>query len=428
MRILIKNGRLFDPASKLDCTGNLYIADGRIVGLAEDLEGFDADREIDATDRLVSPGLVDLCARLREPGLEHKGTIASESRAAIRSGITSLACPPDTEPPIDTPAVAELIQQRAEAVDVLRIKPVAALTRRLRGENLSEMLALKNAGCAGVSNARRPVAQTDILRNAMEYAHSCNMTVFVEPEESHLASRGVAHEGAISTRLGLTPIPVTAETVAIGTTLLLAEQTGCRVHIGRISSAASVSMIAEARSSGVRVSADVGICNLHLTEMDVDGYRSECHLRPPLRTQADREALCRAIEENHVDVICSNHEPHDDDAKAAPFGETEAGASTIELLLPLTLELVQRGELSLEQAIISLTSKPAEILGIDAGRLVKDGAADIAVIDLHGHHNVERSQLASAGKNTPFQGWELRGLVSHTIYNGKVVFEQGAHA
>ena len=423
MRILIKNGRLFDPANELDSEGDLYIADGRILGLGEKIKGFTADREIDASGKLVCPGIIDLCARLREPGQEHKGTIASEAQAAIRSGVTGVCCPPDTMPVIDTPAVAELIQQRAEAVDVLQIMPLAALTKQLRGENLTEMLALKNAGCVGVSNARRAIIATDILRNAMEYAHSCNMTVFVEPEDPYLGKTGVAHEGAISTRLGLSPIPVTAETVAIGTILMLAEQIGCRVHIGRISAAGSIDMIAKARNSGVKVSADVAICNLHLTEMDVDGYRSECHLRPPLRTQTDREALCRAIDEGLLDVICSNHEPHDEDAKAAPFAETEAGASTIELLLSLTLELVERGDISLAQAISSLTSKPADILGIDAGRLGREGRADIAVIDLQAHKSVERENLVSAGKNTPFQGWELRGQVTHTIFNGKLVFE-----
>ena len=424
MKLLIKNGRLFDPATGLDQQGSLAIADGRIVAVAEGTKDFSAEKEIEATGKLVCPGIVDLCARLREPGQEHKGSIASEARAAIQSGITSVCCPPDTNPPIDTPAVAELIQQRAEAVDVLRIRPLAALTKRLRGENLAEMLALKNAGCVGVSNAKQAIIETDILRNAMEYAHSCNMTVFIEAEDSYLGGKGVAHEGAISTRLGLSPIPVAAETVAIGTALLLAKQIGCRIHIGRVSSAAGIEMISEARNAGVNVTTDVAICNLHLTEMDVDGYRSECHVKPPLRTQADRESLCRAVENGNVDVICSNHEPHDDDAKAAPFAETEAGASTIELLLPLALELVQRGEISLEQAIRSLTSNPAKILGIDAGSLNKNAQADISIIDLQAHHGVERSQLASAGKNTPFQGWELRGQVSHTIYNGKIVFER----
>lgn len=423
MRLRIKGGRLFDPASKLDQAGNICIADGHIVSLGKDAGDFSADREIDATGKLVCAGLVDLCARLREPGQEHKGTIASEARAANISGITSICCPPDTEPVIDTPAVAEMIQQRAEAVDRLRVMPLAALTRGLQGESLAEMLALRETGCVGVSNARTPIAATDILRNAMEYAHSCNMTLFFEPEDFYLARAGVAHEGAISTRLGLAPIPVAAETLAIGRVLLLAEQVGCRIHIGRISAARSVAMIAEAKQAGIAVSADTAICNLHLTEMDVDGYMANCHVKPPLRSQGDREALCQGITEGHIDVICSNHEPHDDDAKAAPFAETEAGASTIEFLLPLSLELVNRGDISLEQAISSLTSKPAEILGIDAGRLSVGAQADIAIVDLEAHRSVDRDSLGSAGKNTPFHGWELQGVVSQTIFNGRVVHE-----
>lgn len=424
MRLRISNGRIFDPASKLDVIGDVCIADGRILSLGKSNSDFSADIEIDATEKLVCPGLVDLSARLREPGHEHKATIASESAAATASGITSICCPPDTLPVVDTPAVAELIQQHAGAVDTLQVYPLAAMTVGLRGERLSEMTALRRAGCVGVSNAGAPVSSTEILGNAMEYAHSCNMTVFIEPEDYYLGNSGVVHDGAVSTRLGLAPIPVTAETVAIGTVLLLAEQIGGRVHIGRISAARSIQMIANARKEGLSVSCDTAICNLHLTDMDVAGYRAECHLRPPLRDEADRAALCRGIEDGSIDAICSNHQPHDDDAKAAPFAETEAGASTIEHLLSLSLELVKRGEFSLEQAVLGLTSAPARILGIEAGTLSEGGPADLALVDLEASHNVDRAGLLSAGKNTPFHGWELRGGVSHTICRGQIVYQK----
>ena len=429
MRLRIRNGRIIDPANKLDEIVDVCVADGKIVSLVNLTTEFTADQEIDASDKLVCPGLVDLCARLREPGQEHKATIASETRAAISSGITSICCPPDTQPVIDTTAVAELIQQRAESVDILRIFPLGALTHGLKGERLAEMLALKRAGCVGVSNAYADLSNTDVLRNALTYADSCNMTVFIQAEDQYLSGNGVAHEGAISTRLGLPPIPDTAETVAVSQALLLIERIGGRAHFCRLSSARSISLVNDAKNAGLPVTADVGICHLHLTEMDISGYNADCHLRPPLRGQRDREALCQGIANGSIDSICSDHQPHDDDAKAAPFAETEAGASSIELLLPLVMDLVNKEIISLGDAIASLTCKPAAILGIDCGTLGIGKQADIAIIDPQQHFTVDRNQLLSAGKNNPFHGWELCGRVTHALFNGRLVYEaQDPHA
>jgi dihydroorotase len=422
MRILIKNGRIIDPANKLDKVGDVCIARGKIVSVLKPNADFSADREFDASNKLVCPGLVDLSARLREPGLEYKATIASESQAAVSAGITSVCCPPDTQPVIDTAAVAELIQQRAKAANKLRIFPLGALTHRLEGEHLAEMHALKRAGCVGVSNAYVDIANTDVLRHAMEYANSCGMTVYIQAEDRYLSQNGVVHEGLISTRLGLPSIPAAAETVAVSRALLLTEQIGGRVHFCRVSSARSIVLISEAKKAGLPVSADVSICHLHLTEMDVDGYNADCHLRPPLRSQRDREALCQAIKSGSIDAICSDHQPHDEDAKASPFSETEAGASTIELLLPLTLDLVNKKVLSLMEAVACLSSKPASILGVDAGTLSPDRPADITIIDPEKHFNVDRNSLLSAGKNTPFNGWELQGMVSNVFLNGRSVY------
>ncbi len=423
MRLRIKNGRIIDPANQLDDHGDICIADGNIVSVLGREGDFHADEEIDACGKLVCPGLVDLCARLREPGQEHKATIDSESRAAISSGITSVCCPPDTQPVIDTAAVAELIQQRAETANKLRLFPLGALTHGLEGEHLAEMHALKRAGCVGVSNAGTDITDTDVLRHALEYANSCDMTVLIQAEDHYLSRNGVAHEGAISTRLGLPAIPVTAETIAVSRALLLIEQIGGRAHFCRLSAARSIALIKEAKQAGLPVSADVGICHLHLTEMDVDVYNSNCHLRPPLRHQRDKEALCQGIVSGDIDAVCSDHQPHNEDAKASPFQETEAGASTIELLLPLVLDLVQKKIFSLTDAIASLTCKPAGILGLDTGTLSPGKPADIAIVDLEKHFNVDRTQLLSAGKNTPFHGWELHGLVTHALLNGQLVYQ-----
>ena len=424
MRIHIKNGRVFDPANKLDSKQDLFVADGKIAGIKKKPDGFESDKTIDAKNKLVIPGLVDLCARLREPGQTNKGNFQSELLAANYSGITSVCCPPDTIPVIDTPAVVELIHQRARDTHRANVYPLGALTQSLQGDQLAEMFTLQQAGCIGVSNALMPIDNTEVLRRAFEYAQSCDLTVFIFSEDHALKNNGVVHEGPISTRLGLPPIPETAETIALSKALLLIEQTNVRAHFCRLSSSRSVKMIKEAQAQGLPVTADVGICHLHLTEMDVADYNSDCHLQPPLRSERDRKGLIEGIMEGSVAAICSDHQPHDADAKAAPFSLTEPGASTIEHLLPLVLHLVNRKELTLETAITSLTSQPAKILGIDKGTLEINKAGDICVIDLDKSINVEQNNLKSTGKNSPFKGWELHGQVTHTLLNGEIVFNQ----
>jgi dihydroorotase len=424
MRILINDGRLLDPANKLDGKQDLYIADGKIVGIKKKPDGFESDLSINANGNIVLPGLVDLCARLREPGYVHKATFQSECHAANSSGITTICCPPDTNPVIDTTAVVDLIQQRTRNVNRTNVYPLAALTLGLKGEYLSEMDTLRRAGCIGVSNALAPIESTEVLRRAFEYAHSCGLTVFFFAEDYSLKNNGVAHEGPVSTRLGLPAIPETAETVALSRALLLVEQTQVKAHFCRLSSARSVSMIATAQEQGLPVTADVGICNLHLTEMDIADYNSDCHLQPPLRNERDRQGLIDGINKGVITAVCSDHQPHDADAKAAPFSQTEAGASTIEHLLPLMLHLVNRKEIKLEQAISVLTSQPANILGIDKGTLAVGSDADICILDLDSSNSVDKESLLSAGKNTPFKGWELPGQVAHTLFNGVVVFDR----
>ena len=423
MRLKISHGRIIDPANNIDQTGNLFIDKGRILAIGRSPNGFKPQKEIDASNKIVCPGFIDLCARLREPGEEYKATIASETAAAVASGITSICCPPDTIPVIDTPAVVELIFQRSSTSKKSKVFPLGALTHGLKGETLAEMDTLKSAGCIGVSNAYAPIVDTEVLRRAFEYAVTCDITVHLYCEDDYLRNNGVAHEGPVSTRLGLPAIPETAETVAVSRALLLIEQTGARVHFCRISTARSIDLLAEAKARGIDVTADVGIAYLHLTDMDISSFNTDCYVLPPLRSQRDKEGLRAGLANGTITAICSDHQPHESDAKSAPFSLTEPGASTIEMLLPLTLQLVRDKNLTLLQAIATLTSAPAKIAGLDTGNLSIGSRADVCIFDPELSWTVARKSLLSAGKNTPFASWEMTGKVTHTLVDGKIIYQ-----
>jgi dihydroorotase len=423
MKLHIKKGRIIDPANNIDKEGDIYIADGRIVSVLKTVSGFGADQVIDAKGLWVCPGIIDLGARFREPGLEHKATIESEAVAAAAGGVTAVCYPPDTDPVIDTAAAAELIHQRATATGRVRIHTVAALTQGLEGKLLAEMAGLKEAGCIAVSNVNRAIASTEVFRRSLEYAATVDLPVFIHAEDPWLRNYGVAHEGALSTRLGLPPIPETAETTAVAQALLLIEHAGARAHFCRLSAARSIELVAAARQRGLPVTADVGICHLHLTEMDIDGYNTQCHLIPPLRRLADKEALTQSVADGRIEAVCSDHQPHDLDAKAAPFSLSEPGASTLETLLPLVLDLVHKEKLTPGRAVACLTAEPARILGLDAGTLSKDAPADVILIDPDAAWTVDRERLLSAGRNTPFHGWEMSGRVTHTLLGGRLVHQ-----
>jgi len=423
VRLKISHGRIIDPANNIDQTGNLFIDKGRIIAIGRSPKGFKPQKEIDASNKIVCPGLIDLCARLREPGEEYKATIASETTAAVASGITSICCPPDTIPVIDTPAVAELIFQRSSTSKKSKVFPLGALTHGLKGETLAEMDTLKSAGCIGVSNAYAPIVDTEVLRRAFEYAVTCDITVHLYCEDDYLRNNGVAHEGPVSTRLGLPAIPETAETVAVSRALLLIEQTGARVHFCRISTARSIDLLAEAKARGLDVTADVGIAYLHLTDMDISSFNTDCYVLPPLRSQRDKEGLRAGLANGTITAICSDHQPHESDAKSAPFSMSEPGASTIEMLLPLTLQLVRDKNLTLLQAIATLTSAPAEIAGLDTGNLSIGSRADVCIFDPELSWTVARKSLLSAGKNTPFASWEMTGKVTHTLVDGNIIYQ-----
>ncbi len=420
-RLLVSNGLILDPVTESVKTSNVYIADGNIIAIGHEPDSFEADLSIDATGLIISPGLVDLCARLREPGLEFKADIGSEVTAAASAGITTLCCPPDTDPVIDEPAVVELIHRKAANAAHTRVITLGALTRGLEGQLLSEMATLKAAGCVGVSNSRRPVASTLILRRAYSYAASCGIPVFIEPDEHWLSAGGCAHDGKVATRLGLQGIPVSAETVAISRALELILETGARAHFGRLSSAHGVELIRRAKEHGIAITADVSAHQLFLSEMDINSFNSMCHVLPPLRSLRDMEALRQAVRDGVIDAICSDHQPHEPDAKQAPFASTQPGISALETLLPLTLRLVHEQVVPTYTALSLLSTQPAAILGIDAGVLAVNRPADICIYDPDHDWQLETANMLSRGRNTPFEGWNFQGKVRHTIIDGRLV-------
>jgi len=424
MGIVIKGGRVIDPANNLDAVKDLYIdSTGFIAAIGKAPEGFEATRRLDARGRIVCPGLVDLRARLREPGLEYKATMESETRAAVAAGITTLCCPPDTWPVIDTPAMAQMIQSRAWRFGLAFVHPLGALTQGLEGKLLTDMAALEEAGCVGVSNALEPITDTLVLRRAMEYAATFDLTVYLHAEDPWLRNSGCVHEGEVGTRLGLPGIPESAETVAVARDLALIEQTGVRAHFCNLSSARAVAMLTEARKQGLPVTADVTAHHLHLTEHDIGYFNTQCHVRPPLRGLRDRDALRAALQSGVISAICSDHQPHEPDAKLAPFAESEPGISGLETLLPLTLKLVDEKLLSLSEAVALLTVHPAQILGVECGTLSVGTTADICIFDPKAHWILSADKFVSRGCNSPFLGWEFSGRVTHTLVGGEVVFE-----
>ena len=423
MRILIRNGHIIDPANRVDARADVAIADGRIVAVGPAPPDFNADRTINADGLIVCPGLIDLYAHLREPGLEHKATIASETRAAAHGGITTLCCPPDTQPVIDTPAVASLIYDQAKAAGMATVLPFGALTRQLAGDQLSAMYALKEAGCIGLSQAMQPVDNNLVLLRAMEYAATHGMTIHLRAENAALADQGCVHNGPVGTRLGLPGIPEAAETVAVATILALVEETGVNVHFSLLSTARAVRMIARARYDGLPVTASVSAHHLHLTDLDVLDFDSGCHVRPPLRSQRDREGLRQGLCDGTITAICSDHQPHEADAKLAPFSDTAVGISALETLLPLALQAGHECGLTQSDILACLTSGPAAVLGIDAGTLTANSMADICIFDPEQYWVLDDTTMASRGHNTPFLNWELKGQVRYTFHQGRCVYE-----
>jgi dihydroorotase len=429
MKILIKNGRVIDPATNFDEVCDVAVAAGRIVSIKNIAPNFSASRVIDAKGCIVAPGFVDLAARLREPGHEHEGMLESEMMAAAAGGVTSLVCLPDTDPVLDEPGLVEMLKFRTEKLHQARVFPLGALTRNLEGEILTEMLELTEAGCVGFSQAEVPLANTLVLQRALQYAATYGYTVWLRPQELHLG-KGVAASGSLATRLGLAGVPVAAETIALFTIFEMVKATGARVHICRLSSAAGVELVRRAKEEGLPVTCDVSINSLHLTDNDIGYFDSRMRLNPPLRQQRDRDALREALADGTVDALVSDHTPVDEDAKTLPFAEAEAGATGLELLLSLALKWGQESGGGLNRALAVLTSEPARVLGpalgtlqASCGRIVEGGVADLCVFDPNAEWVVKPEALRSQGKHTPFSGYSLPGRVRCTIAAGQLAHE-----
>ena len=423
MKILIRNGRLVDPAGGIDAQKDVFIAAGKVVGIGTAPNGYTANRTIDAAGLVVCPGLVDLAVRLREPGFEYKATLESEMKAAAAGGVTSLACPPDTDPPLDEPGLVEMLKFRAKNLNQVHVYPVGALTVGLKGTHLTEMAELTHAGCVAFSHADAPLTDTRLLMRALQYAATFDFPVWLRPQDPGLSRDGAAHDGQVATRLGLAAIPVCAETLAVSAFLLLARETGARLHLCRLSSAEGMDMVRQAKRQGLPITCDVAIHHAHLSEMDIGYFDPNCHLTPPLRSQRDRDALRAALTDGTADALCSDHAPVDDDAKQLPFAEAEIGATGVELLLPLAVKWGEESGLSLSRALSRVTCDPARILGIRAGTLAAGGNADVCIFDPERYWKVQPGALKSQGKNTPFIGLEVKGKVRYTLVEGQVVYE-----
>jgi dihydroorotase len=432
MRILITHGRVIDPASGRDEAADVAITGGRIVGIGKVSVDFAAEHTIDAAGCIVAPGLVDLAARLREPGLEHEGMLESELNAAAAGGVTSLVCPPDTDPTLDEPGLVEMLKFRARKLSLCRLFPLGALTRALQGEALTEMAELTEAGCVGFSQAESAIADTLVLQRALQYASTYGYSVWLRPQDRWLGN-GVAASGAIATRLGLSGVPVVAETVALHTILELVRLTGARVHLCRLSSAAGVALVRAAKAEGLPVTADVSINSLHLTDVDIGYFDSAMRLTPPLRQARDRDALRAGLADGTIDALVSDHMPVGTDEKNLPFAEATPGATGLELLLSLALKWGADDGTGVARALAVVTSEPVRVLGAalgslgaSAGRLVEGGVADVCVFDPDARWAVAPGALRSQGKHTPFAfehgGMELPGRVRATLVAGTVAF------
>lgn len=427
MNLHIKNGRVIDPANGIDAVRDLFIADGKIAAVGSAPAGFSAARTFDAAGLVVAPGLVDLSARLREPGFEYKATLESEMQAAMQGGVTTLVCPPDTDPALDEPGLVEMLKHRAQKLRQAHVHPLGALTVGLKGHALTEMAELTESGCIGFAQAEYPIEDTTVLLRALQYAATFGYTVWLRPQDPHIGRGGVAHSGPLASRLGLSGVPVMSETIALHTIFELMRASGARVHLCRMSSAAGLDLVRAAKKEGLPVTCDVGVHHMHLTDADIGFFDPNARLTPPLRSQRDREAIRAAVLDGTVDAVCSDHTPVDDDEKLLPFAEASSGATGLELLLSLMLKWSHdQGGATLPDAIARITRDPARTAGLPAGTLSVGACADVVLFDPDARWTVEASTLASQGKHTPFLGYELAGQVRATIVAGQVAFERGA--
>ena len=443
MKILIRQGRVIDPASGIDRVTDVAIAAGRIIGIGSAPADFAPNRVIDASGCWVLPGLVDLSVRLREPGQEHAGMLESETAAAVAGGVTSLVCPPDTDPVLDEPGLVDMLKARAEKLHRARLFPLGALTRGLQGEVLAEMVQLTERGCVGFGQADRPIVNTQVLQRAFQYAATFGYTLWLRPEEPWL-SKGVMASGPLATRLGLSGVSAASEVVALHTLFELlrgvaaaagaaAATPPVRLHVCRLSTAAGVALVRQAKAEGLPVTADVSVHNLLLTDTDIGYYDTRLRLQPPVRQQRDRDALRQALADGTIDALVSDHNPVSADAKAVPFAEAEPGATAVELLAGLALKWAEQDGVPAARAAEVLTAGPARVLGArlgtlqaSVGRLAVGGVADVCVLDPAATWRVDPARLRSQGRHTPFEGHALPASVRATLVGGHVAFDAAA--
>lgn len=424
MKIHIQGGTVIDPAAGTEQQQDVFIAAGKIVALGNAPADFQAAKTIDARGLVVAPGLVDLSARLREPGYEHKATLESEMAAALAGGVTSLVCPPDTDPVLDEPGLVEMLKFRARNLNQAHVYPLGALTVGLKGQVITEMVELTESGCVAFSQADQPIVDTQVMLRALQYASTYGYTAWLRPLDAYLAKGGVAASGAVASRLGLSGVPVSAETIALHTIFELVRVTGARVHVSHISSAAGVSLMRAAKAEGLPVTCDVTINHVHLIDMDIGYFDSQFRLDPPLRQQRDRDAIRAGLIDGTIDAICSDHTPVDDDEKLLPFGEATPGSTGLELLLSLTVKWASEAGVPLPKALDRITAAAADVLKLPAGRIAVGAVADVCVFDPDTHWRVDPRTLKSQGHNSPFLGYELPARVRATIVSGHVAFEQ----
>ncbi len=424
MKIHIKGGTLIDPAAGTQRQADVFVAAGKVAAIGAAPADFNAAKTIDATGLIVAPGFVDLSARLREPGYEHKATLESEMAAAVAGGVTSLVCPPDTDPVLDEPGLVEMLKFRARNRNQAHVYPLGALTVGLKGQVITEMVELTEAGCIGFTQANVPVTDTQVLLRALQYASTYGYTVWLRPLDAFLAKGGVAASGPVASRLGLSGVPVAAETIALHTLFELMRVTGARVHVARLSSAAGGGGAGGRAGGGGGGACDVGANHLHLIDVDIGYFDAQFRLDPPLRAERDREAIRAALADGTIDAICSDHTPVDDDEKLLPFAEATPGATGLELLLSLTVKWAREAGVPLARALAAITSAPADVLKLPAGRIGEGAPADLCVFDPNAHWRVEPRALKSQGHNTPFLGYELPARVCATLVAGQVAFER----
>ena len=433
MKLHIKNGRLVDPANNVDAVTDLFIDGGKVAATGAAPASFTADRTIDATGLVVAPGLVDLSARLREPGYEYKATLESEMQAAVQGGVTSLVCPPDTDPVLDEPGLVEMLKYRARNLNQAHVHPLGALTMGLKGKALTEMAELTEAGCVGFAQAEHPIEDTNVLLRAMQYANTFGYTVWLRPQDAHIGKGGIAHAGPLASRLGLSGVPVMAETIALHTIFELVRSTGARVHLCRMSSAAGLELVRAAKKEGLPVTCDVGAHHVHMTDADIGFFDSKARMDPPFRSQRDRDAIRAGLFDGTVDAMCSDHTPVDDDEKLLPFAEASPGATGLELLLSLALKWSEdyaagqggkEAQAPLARALARITCDAARVAGLDAGHLAPGAVADVVLFDPDARWTVQEQALASQGKHTPFVGYELAGQVRRTIVAGHIAYKR----